>query len=91
MKSENNAAQRPAARVPCQVTALITARGGRREPLLIRGVPLERVFKLGSQALDMLMQGDFQFGGQHGETSSSLEVASKRFTQTFDAVVEPHS
>ena len=26
MKSENNAAQRPAARVPCQVTALITAR-----------------------------------------------------------------
>jgi hypothetical protein len=63
MKSENNAAQRPAARVPCQVTALITA----RRPSLIRGVPLERVFKLGSQALDMLMQGDFQFGGQHGD------------------------
>jgi hypothetical protein len=33
--------------------------------ILIRGVPLERALKLGSQALDMLMQGDFQFGGQH--------------------------
>jgi hypothetical protein len=56
----------PAARVPCQVTAFITARQA-SGTMLIRGVRVERAFELGSQALDMLMQGDFQFGGQHGD------------------------
>ena len=35
--------------------------------MFIRGVRVERAFELGSQALDMLMQGDFQFGGQDGD------------------------
>ena len=37
---------------------LVTARQA-SGTILIRGVPLERAFELGSQALHMLMQGDF--------------------------------
>jgi len=49
---------------PAKVTALTTARR-LWGTITIRGQ--DRVFELGSQALDMVMQGAFQFGGQHGD------------------------
>jgi len=64
MRCENNAAQRPESRAKSR--PFVTARQA-SGTILIRGVPLERAFELGSQALDMLVQGDFHFGEQRGD------------------------